>query len=267
MKSSATFRGRPISEESSFRAFLQAELLTRCDRNPAYSLRAFAQDLGLDHSTLSQILRAKRVLTSRNIEKLGAALSLPEDTIAAFVDQERRSGGLPLARKEQVDQLAQEAAIVLSDWIHYALLELTHVSGFRADSRWIASVLGVDTDAINIAVSRLARLGLLRMEGPDRWLDTTGSWTVSVEAFPAIAIDRLLARVREFDGSDGRSISIRDDSATTIAVSRDRIPEALDCIARFRRELIALLEKDDGKDDVYRLEVHFHPVTNLHREM
>jgi transcriptional regulator with XRE-family HTH domain len=49
-----------------FRTVLQTERERRRAVNPRYSLRSFARDLSVDHSTLSQILRGKRRLTGRS---------------------------------------------------------------------------------------------------------------------------------------------------------------------------------------------------------
>jgi transcriptional regulator with XRE-family HTH domain len=112
------------------RAALEAELSRRRARNPRYSLRAFAGSLGLDHSTLSQILRGERRLTLRMAERLEKRL--------------------------------QQSYIA-------ALAALAAEPDFRADSRWCAERLGIGVDRVNIIVQRLVREGRLRMEGA-KWV-------------------------------------------------------------------------------------------------
>src|SRR5215510_7096755 len=76
-----------LSSESNFRLYLQAELARRCLLNQQYSLRSFAVHLGIDHSTISQLIRGKRVLTEKAIMKLGERMGLDRDVIKAFVRQ------------------------------------------------------------------------------------------------------------------------------------------------------------------------------------
>jgi Domain of unknown function (DUF4423) len=57
-----------------------------------------------------------------------------------------------------------------------------------------------------------------------------------------------------------------EQSVTTLALSTARLPIVLERIARFRRELTAVLQDDPTPDDVYRLEISFFPVTNLQRD-
>jgi hypothetical protein len=45
--------------QESYRRTLHEELETRSARNPGYSLRAFARDLGIRHSRLSEVLMAQ----------------------------------------------------------------------------------------------------------------------------------------------------------------------------------------------------------------
>src|SRR5436305_268850 len=65
-----------------FAAFLDHELKRRQRRNRRYSLRAFARDLGCDHSTLSQWMRGRRALTPDSIAQLARAMRLDEARLA-----------------------------------------------------------------------------------------------------------------------------------------------------------------------------------------
>ena len=126
----------------SFRRYLQAELARRCAQNQRYSLRAFARTLGVDHSTLSQILRGKRNLTPTVIERFGRKLGLDAETRARFAVEPHRR---PAVREDVVRLLA--------DWEHGAIVELAQLDCFQPDSRWIARVLGITADAVNIALN------------------------------------------------------------------------------------------------------------------
>lgn len=123
------------------RALLDAELQRRRERNPRYSLRAFAHTLGTHHSTVSQILQSRRRLTPRSIRRLGARIGLtPAEIRAACVHEHCVS-----IRR------------LLSD------------SRFRPDSRWIAIMTGIPLDDVNSALHWLLYRGELTMATPDTW--------------------------------------------------------------------------------------------------
>lgn len=125
----------------SFREVLQDEWTRRRARNPRYSLRAFARALCVDHSSLSQLLRGRRRVTTRAIRRLGAALRLSTYEIEVHC-------------VEANDR---------------ALLQVVGTELFRADSRHLASVLGIRIDEVNVSLQRLLRLGALRMTAAGQW--------------------------------------------------------------------------------------------------
>jgi transcriptional regulator with XRE-family HTH domain len=127
-----------------FRTALKSEFRRRSERNPRYSLRAFARDLGCDHGTLSQILRGRRSLSPRMVHEFGSRLRLAPSVLA--------------------EASAQQSA--------EAVLRLTQSPGFRVQTRWIAVRTGLPVDAVNMALHRLLRDGDLVMESASSWKTT-----------------------------------------------------------------------------------------------
>jgi uncharacterized protein (TIGR02147 family) len=267
MKSNARDRADRSPSPASFRQVLQAELARRCSNNPQYSLRAFAKYLGLDHSTLSQLLRGKRRLTARAIRKFATRLGLTADETANHVAREDQvpADSSDEEVERQVRQLAFDTASLIADWHHYAILELVHVKDFRPDSRWVARVLDIPVDEVNVALQRLLRLGLLEMAAPDRWVDRLGDATASVQGFAHAAVERFSEQVRKLTLRAVRSLprGSYEYSSTTLAVNTARIPMAIERIARLRDELMALLSQGTDRDDVYQLEISLVPVTRI----
>jgi len=250
--------------ESSFRHFLQAELARRCDDNPQYSLRAFAMHLGADHSTLGQQIRGVRPLTPAAIEAIGAQLGLPRERLDAYVANERLFAAAGATRRDrEVRELTRDAASLVTDWWHYAILELTRLEGFRADSRWVARVLGIPVDDVNRSLSALLHLGLLEMRDPRTWVDRSGDAASSFEDFTRVAIERYAEELRRLSLAAASEVppGLRDRRSTTIALATSRVPEALEAIARFHRELGEILSRDAERDAVYRFEIDFFPLT------
>ena len=124
-----------------FRTVLQTELDRRQAANARYSLRAFARALAIDHSALSQILRGKRRVTARKVRALGPRLHLSAAAIAEHC------------------AIEHESAVI-------AALERP---GFRADSRWVASIAGIPLDEVNVTLQRLLRKRVVTMSSSTRW--------------------------------------------------------------------------------------------------
>jgi transcriptional regulator with XRE-family HTH domain len=124
-----------------FRRLLQDEFARRQTANRRYSLRAFARHLAVDHSTLSQLLRGKRRPTGRIVRAFGARLRLAPAAIAELCAQENES----------------------------AVLSTLERPTFRADSRWIASMIGIPLDEVNVTLQRLLRKRIVTMAARARW--------------------------------------------------------------------------------------------------
>jgi hypothetical protein len=125
-----------------FRTVLQAEFERRKATNPRYSLRSFARDLAVDHSTLSQMLRGRRRLTTRSVRALGRRLRLGAPAIA------------------ELCALEHEAA----------LLAVIDRPNFKADSRWVATMAGIPLDEVNVTLQRLLRKRIVAMTARARWV-------------------------------------------------------------------------------------------------
>lgn len=127
-----------------FREIVAAELERRQRRNPRYSLRGFARLLGINHATVSRLLRSTRPVPSRTIVALGPRLGLSPALIAEIVADE-------------------DAA---------ALVHCIQRKTFRPDSRWLASAAGISIDRVNVALHLLITTRRLQMRSADQWLLT-----------------------------------------------------------------------------------------------
>ena len=162
---------------TTFAAVLRAELTRRCARNERYSLRAFARALGTDHATLSQLLRGKRQMTADTVAQLGEKLGLSGEAIAAFVNDARAA-----QESASSPSVALDAARILQDPLAHPLLGLVGTEEFRSDSRFLAQMLDVTPDEVNLTVQLLVRFGMLQLTS-DRWRDVTGAGQLDPEAF------------------------------------------------------------------------------------
>jgi uncharacterized protein (TIGR02147 family) len=148
---------------------LQQELERRIEKNPRYSLRAFASSLGVNPGALSQILSGTRYPSYKMAVKILQALALsPEDQNEFFksIARVQKARGLkrqnPVFRKSDtalpavespVRELSLELFKVIADWYHYAILELTFLPEFKPTAAWIAGKLGISEIEAKLALS------------------------------------------------------------------------------------------------------------------
>jgi uncharacterized protein (TIGR02147 family) len=248
---------RPPAAED-FRQRLQRELANRCARNPRYSLRGFANFLGIDHATLSQLLRGKRAVTAAAVRRLGARIGLSAAEIEAHVALQREAASARPAERERV--LGEEAAAAL-DWQAYAILELMRLAEFRPDVGWIERVLGIGAAEIQVALQHLVRLGFLRMSARDRWEDLTGGAILRQEEFSLVALQRLIVRSGTLQAASANRAPAepRLHGAVTVAVTAAQLARLLGLAENLLREAGA--ESSRAGDQLYNLEIHCYPIS------
>jgi hypothetical protein len=162
--------------------------------------------------------------------------------------------------------LAPEVASHMTDWVHFGVLELTHLTCFRADVRWIAAVLGVSTDRVNLALHRLTQLGLLEMRA-DRWVDVTGNAAIHLAALEAAALQTLRHAWEELPARGFQPAStICHHEATLVAINSQRVPLAIAMLSRCRQRVLELLT--EGRPDALcELRISLSPVTPIHTDL
>jgi transcriptional regulator with XRE-family HTH domain len=249
-------------ETNSFRSLLQTELVRRCEKNQRYSLRAYAKSLGVDVSTLSQILRGKRALTPKMTKTLAHKMDMNPSTIDALV--EAKTSKTDNAFKELTADLFE----VLSDWYHFTILELMNTKHFRSDPSWIAKSLGITISEVNISIDRLQRLEMLEIDPNGKWIDLTGGKTnLGDPALTNQAFRRYQKKILELSQRALEQVAIekRDHSGTTMAIDTEKLPKAKEIIQEFRRQMGKLLT-GSNEDQVYQLQVSLFPLSDIQGE-
>lgn len=209
-------------------------------------------------------MRGKRMLSNKQIRKLGTRLNLAPGTIDSFAKKRKRIVNPESPPPIPFEQLKADAFAAISDWCHDAILELTHVEAFRSDPRWISRTLGISVPEVHEALDRLSRLGMIKKEN-GRWVNQAGSTTVIDSDYEGAAYRKLQVQLlqKAQEAIDEVDIKYRDQSSMTMAVSLDRLKEAEQMITKFRRELCAFLEGGKEKQDVFALTISLFPLTRL----
>lgn len=243
---------------------IQNVFLERCRANEQYSLRAFARSLKVPASSLSEIINEKRPMTKTLQKKIGTALLMTEEQIAAF-------GAIEKARTPQESleadyrQLALDSFYIISEWYHYGILQLIKIKNFKNDPKWIAKRLSIRSDEVELAIERLKRIGIIE-ETDGALIDVTNGHTSHLKSdftneqlrsFQIIALEKSITALKTIP------IELRDNTSMTMAISKKSLPFAKEEIKKFRRKLTKKLESFAEPDEVYQLAISLTPLTNL----
>lgn len=267
-----------LYEHSSLSEFLGAEFFKRKHRNSSYSLRAFARDLGLGASNLSEVLRGRKNVGEKTAETIADRLKLKtkeksflKDLILAESARNEKvrthaADRIAAARKAgRYKPLQEDKFKVISDWYHAAILELIHVKGFDPSPQWISQRIGVDAKDVALALGRLEKLGMIAKAG-DTYV------AVESDGYDAI-IERPSAAIRKFQR---QVISMSLDSlaedpgeereilSMILSVPRSHLPEFREDMRKFVSGFWQKIE-NVPKDDLYTFSMQLCPVKNRKR--
>lgn len=244
-----------ITKTISSTELLNEEYQARKQKNPAYSLRAFARDLGISRTAMSDVVKGTRRLSRRNIEVIGKALNLNEDVIEAL--KEDLNNVVEAPRR----LLAGKELEFVENWYYLAILSLAKLKDAEFSAKWIAHRLGLDLDIAESALSYLEEKDYIENENGRLVRKATQLFTTPVD-IPSHSIVRSHQQSIEkaLDALNDVPVEKRDFVSVTYAINSKNMQEAKEHILKFHRRLGKLLETDEA-DDVYRLNIQFFPLT------
>lgn len=130
-------------------------------KNPRLSHRYFAERLGISSGALSEILKGKRKISRKLAQKIAARLLLDPIDTATFVGQTLVPGE---AQDINYLQLQDDHFHLISEWPHFAILNLVKSDHCVHRPTWFAQQLNLPLKVTQDALDRLQRLGMLAYE-------------------------------------------------------------------------------------------------------
>lgn len=259
----------PLSYED-YRSFLKAEYEDRITRNSRYSLRAYARDIGIRASRLNDILHGRDGLSRTTATEVGTKIGLANEHLEYFIDlvessHARSKTGRELAKarltkyKKTVtyENLSLDAFAAISDWVHFAILELFAHKEFRSDSIWIANSLKISPMDAQEALQRLLRLGMIRQEEGRFVLSQTHSEVKPKTPSEAIKNFHRQILGKALQTLDQQPMEKREFITSMMSFNQSNIQEAKHDLQAFVKNFSEKYSASNHADDVYCLSTQF----------
>jgi len=241
------------------RALLLKEFANRQAKNPLYSLRAFARDLGIGSTSLSDNLASKRQLSKTNLKKVSERLSLSPIQSKLLFDELK---GVRTKSDVEANRLLieEDSFRLIADWYYFAILSLSKLSSNRASVSWISSRIGISGKTVKEALDRLIRLNLIEVK--------KGKMIRTSEPISTTRDVSSIAIRKHHQGNLDRAeksllndeISKREFSSVTMAINPSKLPEAKNLLMNTKRRISKLLESKNASE-VYTLSFQLFPLT------
>lgn len=272
-------RMSPIYSCESISDILTSIFDFRKNKNPHYSIRAFARDLEMSPSRLSELMNnigggisgSLATKMSNNLKLKPQEKKFFLDTILATSARNRQVRKLASKRIEKAKksklllELQEEQFKIISDWYHAAILELTQIDSFHKSPDWIAQTLGISEVQAKEAVTRLKKVGLIQVR-------SDGAWEIHPDAYQTFSKSSLAVRKfhQQIMSMAAQSIAHdpaleRECQAMIVAIPKKSLPKFSEKMRDFLRDCWEDIG-DDEKDSLYSFSVQLTPARQILQE-
>lgn len=189
---------------------LQAEYLKRKQKNPQYSQRAFARDLGVSGSQLSEIFKKRQGISLKRANDIADRLHWNQSKRDFFCDLVQfKFSRIAVERERSWKRLKQNPSFknhlkffkkiseqrlqAHSDWVYFAVLELVRTHDFEPTPEFIARKLSITKTRAQRVLNRLLAINYFQIR--DGVLVSDGDNFETFDDIPSLTIQKIHRRM------------------------------------------------------------------------
>ncbi len=264
-----------IYEHNSYRSYLKNILADRQSKNPAYSLRALARDLGVKPAHLSFVIRAKKGISLQNALKIAKSIGLNSQEIEYFCGlvhyEDAKSPELKnnylqrlqsLNTQTQIHDLSVDLFRIISDWYHIPILEMLELKDFKFTAINLAQRLGITPIQAEVAIERLMRLELLEKDKKGNYKKIYNNYlfksekpNTALQSFHAQMLEKAIRSIKT-QGPKEKYIG-----SQTFSIDVEQLESAREVLDECRKKLVVLFESGKSKTQTYHLGLQLFNLT------
>ncbi len=231
-------------------------------KNPRLSTRFFAQKIGVSSGALSEILAGKRKISKKLAEKISDRLQMSPQERQLFLAQFSDDN-------EIIDfnylQLRNDQFHLISEWPHFAILNLVKSKNCIHKVDWFAAQLNLSERAVHACMDRLLRLGLLKFE-QKKYIRTTANTNTTDDVLNLSiqkSIREDLDMIREH--LDFLQVHERDLTSMTLLLDPQKMPDFKKWLRQAQDRFAGKFETTDS-EVAFRLTMALFPLKKPHRQ-
>lgn len=253
--------------QRNFLDIVREEYLERVKRNSRYSIRAFAKSLEISSTMMSMLMNGKREASPEMISKIGLKIGLDLKSIELYSRKKSRSKqGERRTADRKFDQYTSftiDTFEIISNWEHYAVLELITIKNF--DKKWMARKLDLPVKKIEEVLKRLVRVNILKLRAQMYYSRVEDGFLTNLTPGETSSAQINLQKellLKSLEALENIDFKYREHSSMTLTMDLSDFDEVRKRIKTFRRSLSNFLERKKKRTEVYQLLVSFFPLSN-----
>ena len=272
---------KTIYDYEDYRTFLSDsfEQLRLADSSLTY--RSLAQKIGFKSSGfLLMIMKGERNMAPKTSAKVSSFLKLNREETTFFENlvqfnqatsaDSRQNWARTLLESEGFKRMyliSDSQCSYYANWYHIVIREMVVLPQFKEDARWISEALeeSVSPAEVTLAISTLLELGLLQRSSEGKLTQTTPHVKTVVQIPPSFILPftrkfHSVMILRAKEAIENIDPNEREISSITFVMGSKNRQKIKETIQRFRREILAMTEKDPDADNVYQLNLQLFPL-------
>lgn len=251
------------------------EFSKRQSKNKSYSQRAFARDLGISASRLTEILSGKAGLSAQFANGLAEKMGFSPIEVEIFtlmaVSQYSRSPYQKKLSQQKLDQLKHQGQVkqltiedfkVLNSWQAFTLIELTEVINIKRNLQKVSSFLNYTVSETEELIEKLLETNHLQ-EKKGRIVRTDNATHYKGEN--AAEVIREFHRhilMKALDSVENQNVKERTLSSNILAINKEDFKKIEADIAEFQEKINTKYSNAKiSKTDVYTLSIQLFNLT------
>jgi uncharacterized protein (TIGR02147 family) len=260
-----------------YRSYLNEYFAFLQTTTPSFTVKSFAEKVGLSNSLLSLILKGERTFTDDSFDKVIAELKLQIDEIEFFKilvtmadakdpkDQDKALQTLIKKRRfRNLNPNEFEVLEYLSKWYYLAIRKMASFPDFKKDPKWIQTQLKEKfaINEIKKSLKFLEEKGFIAFDDsgkaflPEKIFDCKdGMFKVALSRFHKHMLDQAKASIDINDRNERKQIG------TTTALTSESFKKAQQIIEDAQKKINELeVEQGNNPDAVYYLNFSMFPL-------
>lgn len=249
--------------------FLKEDLNKKKEKNKRFSLRSYAKQIGIEHSTLSKLFSGKRNMTfdlaNKILTNLNVQSSIKNGLILTLIDDKNFSQN---PKDEEFIILSDQEMQEMLQWHYHALITYFGVPHFDRTKSAAARFFNLSMETVQNACDILFKCGVIKYDGETVISDGVKFATQLAPRTSAHREAWIKKMQGDFIQQSLESLNGDVDKSYfgggTVSIPVEKFDEAERRIKEFIRTLFVWLDEDTVKrNDVYRMNVQFFPMRKV----
>lgn len=246
------------------------------DKNPKFSLRAYAKKLDVSPSMLSEVINGRKRISLSMANKISQSLNFSKKEDEYFRLIAEKETCKSIERKSEIEEkiltltksknlsidLNVDSFSLIKESYHFAILELLTLKNLKFDINELSRKLDITPIQFKLGLERLKRLGLIAFKDGRPYKIKNVSLNVSSEERNRALQhyhDSMLDKTKDF--LKEQQPSERYVGSETLVIDEDHIEEAKEIFEECFDKLIALSAKAKNPKNVYYAGIQFVSVS------